>query len=242
MDMQKITNPAFRLVLVQCALPNARRTAAATVAASEEETAGNAPRAFQLPRYKQARPIMWYKQAESLMDMQKITNPAFRLVLVQCALPDALQENVAHNLKANITASAAYAQLKAELTQMHEKTSWDRLTELFAQKSTELLAAMERLKPEDPELWFRWMYFSRLLEWIQRQLAEYTSPVRELAKRVDELQRKAPAAATVSAIPTPAAEIVAVEQRRPLKKTWPHKKPDSRKRRRSDDGGQGDAK
>jgi hypothetical protein len=34
---------------------------------------------------------MWYKQAEALMDMRKITNPAFRLVLVQCALPDALQ-------------------------------------------------------------------------------------------------------------------------------------------------------
>ena len=98
---------------------------------------------------------------------------------------------------------------------------------------------MERLKPQDPELWFRWMYFSRLLEWIQRQLAEDTSPVRELAKRVDELQRKAPPAASVAAVPTPGAEIAAVEQRRSHKKTWPHKKPDSRKRRCSDDGDQG---
>ena len=65
---------------------------------------------------------MWYKQAESLMDMRKMTNPAFRLVLVQCTLPDALQETVAHILEADIPASAAYAQLKVELTQMHEKT------------------------------------------------------------------------------------------------------------------------
>jgi len=109
---------------------------------------------------------MWYKykQAESLMDMRKITNPAFRLVLVQCTLPDALQETVAHILEADIPASAAYAQLKAELTRLHEKTSWDRPAELFAlplcdtQKGTKLLAAMEGLKPEDPELWFRWMY------------------------------------------------------------------------------------
>ena len=166
----------------------------ATVAASEEEMAGNAPGAFQLPPYKQARPIMWFKQVESLMDMREITNPAFRLVLVQCALPDALQETFAHILEAGAPASMAYSQLKAELTRMHEKTSWDHLAELFAlapcggQKGTELLAAMQRLKPDDPELWFRWQYFSRLLEWIQRQLAEDTSPVQELAKRVDELQ------------------------------------------------------
>ena len=78
---------------------------AAAVAASEEESAGSAPGAFQLPPYKQARPIMWYKQVESLMDMQKITNPALRLVLVQCALPNALQESVAHILEADILAN-----------------------------------------------------------------------------------------------------------------------------------------
>ena len=83
------------------------------------------------------------------------------------------------------------------------------------------------------------MYFSQLLEWIQRQLAEDTSPVRELAKRVDELQRKAPPAATVAAVPAQAAEIAAVEERRPPKKTWGHKKPGNRKCPRSDDGGQG---
>jgi hypothetical protein len=174
----------------------ARRTVAAAVAASEEEPAGSAPGAFQLLPYKQARPVMWYKQAKALMDMREITNPAFRLVLVQCALPDALQETFAHILEAGAPASMAYSQLKAELTRMHEKTSWDHLAELFAlppcggQKGTELLAAMQRLKPDDPELWFRWQYFSRLLEWIQRQLAEDTSPVQELARRVDELQRK----------------------------------------------------
>jgi len=70
---------------------------------------------------------MWYKQAESLMNMQKITNPAFHLVLVQCVLPDALQEWVAHKLEANILASEAYSQLKAELTWMHKKTSLDQL-------------------------------------------------------------------------------------------------------------------
>ena len=189
---------------------------AATVAASEEETAGNAPGAFQLSPYKQARPTMWYRQAEALMDMRKITNPAFRLVLVQCALPDALQDSVAHILEADIPASMAYSQLKSKLTRMHEKTAWDRLAELFAlppcggQKGTELLAAMERFKPEDPVLWFRWMYFSRLPEWIQRQLAEDTLPIRELAKRVDELQWKAPPAATVAAVPTPGAKIAAV--------------------------------
>jgi len=43
----------------------------------------------------------------------------------------------------------------------------------------------------------------------------------------------------LAAVPTPGAEIAAVDQGRSRKKTWPHKKPDSRKRRRSDDGDQG---
>ncbi len=100
----------------------ARRTVAAADAASEEESAGSAPGAFQLPPYKQAWPTVWYKQAETLMDMRRIINPAFRLVLVQCALPDSLQESVAHILRADAPASSTYEQLKAELTRMHEKT------------------------------------------------------------------------------------------------------------------------
>ena len=100
------------------------------------------------------------------MDMRNITNPTFCLVFVQCTLSQDLKESVAHILEADIPASEAYSQLKAKLTRMHEKTSWDRLAELFAmppcgaQKGTELLMAMERLKPEEPELWFRWLYFS----------------------------------------------------------------------------------
>jgi len=54
---------------------HARRTVAAAIATSKEQPAGGAPGAYQLPTYKQARPTMWYKQAESLMDMRNITNP-----------------------------------------------------------------------------------------------------------------------------------------------------------------------
>ena len=57
------------------------------------------------------------------MDMRNITNPAFCLVLVQCALSNALQESVAYIFEANIPASEAYSQLRAELTRMHEKMS-----------------------------------------------------------------------------------------------------------------------
>ena len=96
---------------------------AAAVATSKEQPTEIAPGTFQLPPYKQARPTMWYKQAESLMDMPNITNPAFCLLLVQCALSDALQESVAHIFEADIPASEPYSQLRAELTQMHEKTS-----------------------------------------------------------------------------------------------------------------------
>ena len=57
---------------------------ATAVATSKEQPTGTAPGAFQLPPYK---------QAESLMDMRNITNPTFRLMLVQCTLSNALQES-----------------------------------------------------------------------------------------------------------------------------------------------------
>jgi len=75
------------------------RTVAAAVATSEEQPARAAPGAFQLPPYKQTRPVMWFKQVEGLMDLCNITNPTFRLVLVQCALSEAQQKAVAHILK-----------------------------------------------------------------------------------------------------------------------------------------------
>jgi len=73
--------------------------------------------------------------------------------------------------------------------------------------------ALKRLKPEEADLWFCWQYFSCLPDWIQHQLVKDTSPVRELAKRVDELQRKVPASATVAVVLAPAhpaAEIATV--------------------------------
>ena len=185
------------------------------------------------------------------MDLRNITNPSYRLVLVQYTLSEAQQEAVAHILESDIPASKAYPQLKAELTPMHQKSSWYWLGELFAlppccgQMSTELLAAMERLKTNEADLWFRWQYFSCRTDWIQHQLAEDTSLVRELAKRVNELQWKAPAVAMVPA-PTPlVAEIATVGQTQPAKKQWNKGKPDYRKHRHSGDVGhssQGGAK
>ena len=88
-----------------------------------------------------------------------------------------------------------------------------QLSPCSSQKGTKLLMALKRLKPEEADLWSCWQYFSRLPDWIQHQLVEDTSPVRELAKRVDELQRKVPASATVAVVlapAPPAAEIATV--------------------------------
>ena len=67
---------------------------------------------------------------------------------------------------------------------------------------------MEQLKPREENLWFCWQFFSRLSDWMQRQLAEDHAPVRELAARVDKLLQKAPVTATVAAAPV--AEVAAV--------------------------------
>ena len=81
-------------------------------------------------------------------------------MLVQCALSKVQQEVVSHILESGAPALEAYPQLKAELTRMHQKSSWDQLCELFTlpqcggQKGTELLPAMEWLKPNEVDLWF----------------------------------------------------------------------------------------
>ena len=183
--------------------------------------------------------------------MRNITNEYFKVILVQAALTNAQQDAVASILEQDPLPSDAYQSLKAELIRLHEKSSWDRIKELFAlpplgaQKPTELLATMQHLRPTDPELWFRYQYFSRLPADTQRLLAEHKGSVEELAARADELQRKAPPAATVAAVSAPAAEIAAVEQKRPHKSNGPRKDPKDRKRPRSGDGdrgGRGDAK
>ena len=70
-------------------------------------------------------------------------------------------------------------------------------------------------------------------------MAEDTSPTRELAKRVDELQRKA--AAMVLANESPAEEIDAMAQTQLAKKQWNKRIPDDCKRQRLGDGSQGGA-
>ena len=180
--------------------------------------------------------------------MRNVTNEYFKVILVQAALTNAQQDAVASILEQDPLPSDAYQSLKAELIRLHEKSSWDRVKELFAlpplgaQKPTELLATMQHLRPADHELWFRYQYFSRLPADTQRLLAEHKGSVVELAARADELHRKAPPPATVAAVTTPAAEIAAVGQKRPAKKEWRPKKPEDRKRPHSGDDGRGDAK
>jgi hypothetical protein len=111
---------------------------------------------------------LWFRQAEGQMTMRNITNEYFKVILVQAALTNAQQDAVASILEQDPLPSDAYQSLKAELIRLHEKSSWDRVKELFAlpplgaQKPTELLATMQHLKPADPEFWFRYQYFSRL--------------------------------------------------------------------------------
>ena len=44
------------------------------------------------------------------------------------------------------------------------------LLPIGGQLGTELLGDMERHKPKEDDLWFRWQFISRLPDWIQCQL------------------------------------------------------------------------
>ena len=115
-------------------------------------------RAFQLPPYGEAWPSLLFWQAEGQMAIQQVTDGYFKFILVQAALTNAQQDAVASILELDPLPPSAYELLNAELIRLHEKTSWDRMKELFvmpplgAQCPTELLAAMKNLRPADSEL------------------------------------------------------------------------------------------
>ena len=95
---------------------------------------------------------------------------------------------------------------------------------------------MKNLRPANPELWFRYQYFSRLPANTQRQLAEHHGTVEELAARANELHKKAP-------LGTAAAPITAATTDHPVAAALPQQ-PKGRfnrhlKRKQSGDAGGG---
>lgn len=193
------------------------------------ERSGRDPGAYQLPPYRADRPSLWFRQAEGHMRMRLITDEDFKVTLVASALSHAQQDAVARILDQDPMPAGTYNILKTELLRLHEKSAWDRVAELFAmpamggQTASELLAAMRNLQPPQPdeeELMFRYMFFTRLPASTQRQLAEAKGTVEDLAARADELHRKAPkaAAATIAAA-TPESQVAAATHQHPPKKT-----------------------
>lgn len=224
-----------------------KRSSKRTVAAvsSDPVRSGSDPGSFQLPPYREDRPSLWFINAEGQMDMRNIIDPYYRVILVQTALSYAQQDAVAHILvKAPTQPAEAYQLLKTELLRLHEQSEWDRLQELLAlpalggQKGSELMATIERLTPADHTLWPRYQFLARLPADMQRQLAEDKSSNKQLAARVDELQRKAPKAAAAAHITaaTPAEEVVAAAHAKPPRTPWKKQRSDNSKRRRSKDG------
>jgi hypothetical protein len=224
----------------------AKRTVAA-IGSSDGKRSGSDPGSFQLPPFREDRPSLWFKQAEGQMLMRNITDDFFKVVLVQAALSYAQQDSVARILEADPLPPNAYQLLKAELLRLHEKSAWGRLAELFAlpalggQTGTELLASMERLRPADPDLWFRYQFFIRLPADLQQSLAEDKGTVEQLAARVDERLRKVPkgAAATIAAAATGEDVVAAVAQ--PARSSFKKRKFEDRKRKRSDGGNGGNS-
>ena len=140
------------------------------------------------------------------------------------ALSHAQQDAVARILDQDPMPAGTYNILKAELLRLHEKSAWDQVVELFAmpamggQTASKLLAAMRNLQPPQPdeeELLFRYMFFTRLPASTQRQLAKAKGTVEDLAAQADELHRKAPKAAAA----TPESHVAAATHQRTPQKT-----------------------
>jgi hypothetical protein len=231
-------------------MPPKRSTTQRTVAAIDTGAvrSGSDPGSFTLPPYREDRPTLWFRQAEGLMQFRNITDDHYRVVLVQGALTFAQQDAVAGILEADHLPPNAYQLLKEALLRLHEKNAWDRMAELLAlptslggQKPTELWSTIQRLRPQDPDQLWRYMFLTRLPADLQSQLVEDTSPGDTLAARADELFRKLPRAAAAATIAAAATEdnVVAAARPQPAgqKDSYARKKFEERKRKRS--GGHG---
>jgi hypothetical protein len=138
-------------------------------------------------------PAAWFNNAEAQFIVRDITDPVDKYYLVAASLNEQQSDMVHHILESEVTADS-YERLRNALVASHSLTNFQKVDRLVTmeplggRKPSELMAAMERLKPPSDGHFFVYHFLQRLPREVRILLAdEDPANTRKLAEKADQL-------------------------------------------------------
>jgi hypothetical protein len=173
----------------------------------------------RLPPFWPNSPAAWFRTVEAQFMVRAISDPVDRYYVVMAALSEQQSELVSNILDEEPTAES-YQLLKAALLSSHTLTPYqmvDKLVSMEAlggRKPSELMAAMQKLRPPKDEHFFVYHFLQRLPKEVRILLAhDDFADLRKLAEKADGLMAiHQPHAPDVTAVAAAAADLAIAEQ------------------------------
>jgi hypothetical protein len=175
--------------------------------------------AVKLPPFWPNSPAAWFRTVEAQFVVRGIADPVDRYYVVMAALSEQQSELVSNVLEEEPSAES-YQLLKAALLSSHTLTPYQMVDKLVnleplgGRKPSELMAAMQKLRPPKDEHFFIYHFLQRLPKEVRILLAhDDFSDTRKLAEKADGLMAiHQPHAPDVTAVAAAAAELAITEQ------------------------------
>jgi hypothetical protein len=160
-------------------------------AATEPVSRGAA--SVKLPTFWAATPAGWFRSVEAQFAVKGITSGVEKYFLVLASLSETQVDKVMAVTEEEPT-EESYDRLKAALVASHTLTPFqqvDRLVNmegLGGRKPSELLAAMDKFKPRDPNSFYAYHFLQRMPREVRIMLAhDDLQDMRALAEKADQL-------------------------------------------------------
>jgi hypothetical protein len=176
-------------------------------------------------------PAAWFNNVEAQFIVRDITDPVDKYYLVAASLNEQQSDMVNHILESEVTADS-YERLHNALVASHSLTNFQKVDRLVTmeplggRKPSELMAAMERLRPPSDGHFFVYHFLQRL----PRKLAEKADQL--MALHQPHVHDVAAVSAAASTEPADCSESTVTEaaagragQRQQQKKKWKKQKP-----------------
>jgi hypothetical protein len=149
--------------------------------------------AVKLPPFWHRSPASWFRTVEALFMLKGVTDNVERYYQVVAALTEELADMVGSVVDEEPT-QESYARIKAALVATNTLTPYQMVDKLMAmeplggRKATELLTAMQKLRPPTDDQFFAWAFLQRLPREVRVLLAQDDhADMRKLAEKADAL-------------------------------------------------------
>jgi hypothetical protein len=149
--------------------------------------------AVKLPPFWHRSPASWFRTVEALFVLKGVMDNVERYYQVMAALTEELADMVGSVVDEEPT-QEAYARIKAALVATNILTPYQMVDKLMAmeplgdRKATELLTAMQKLRPPTDDQFFAWAFLQCLPREVRVLLAQDDhADMRKLAEKADAL-------------------------------------------------------